>query len=207
MEEVREWSEIASTDWVVDLGTSTGFYARGLARASGDRAQIVGLDHAAGMVAFARRAALREGLKNVVFLRALAQRLPFANASVDVIMCGGSLNEFRSMAETRGEMIRVLKPDGRIVTMSLLAAASMQGNLAQRFFGLSGIRFPTREAFHAQVRQAGLRIVRQETFGVVTFCRKEREWRPALLPTASARPGDIRQPHGLQVRVTRSLSN
>lgn len=181
---IREGSKIATTDLVVDLGTSTGIYARGLARASGARAQIVALDPARGMLAFAQCAGQREGLKNISFLRALAQRSPFADASVDAIVCGGSLNEFRSMAEALSEMRRVLKPERRIVTMSLLAASSMQAKLAQRLFGLSGIRFPTREAIDARVREAGLGIVRHETFGVVTFCRIEHEPQPDPPQTA-----------------------
>ncbi len=191
---ISEWAHTTPTDIVLDIGTSTGFYARGLARASGDRAQIVALDHAWGMLTMARRTARREGLKNIVYLRAFAQALPFADASVDVIVCGGSLNEFRSIAEALREMRRVLKSDGRIVTMSLLAAESAKGKLAQRFFSLGGIRFPTPAAFNVLVRDAGLQAVRQETYGIVTFSRIEKvESRSSLSQTASPTPQEIRQ--------------
>lgn len=183
---IAEWADPTRNDLVLDIGTSTGFYARGLARASGDRAQIVALDHAPGMLAMARRNARREGLKNIAYLRAFAQALPYADASVDVIVCGGSLNEFRSLEEALREMRRVLKPNGRIVTMSLSKAESAKGLLAQRFFSLSGIRFPTRAAFGLSVLDAGLKAVRQEAYGIVTFCRLERvESRSDLSQTAS----------------------
>ena len=64
----------------MDLGTSTGLYTRGLAKAGGEGAQIVALDNPWGMLALARGIARREGLKNVSFLRALAQRLPLAGS-------------------------------------------------------------------------------------------------------------------------------
>lgn len=183
---IAEWADTTRNDLVLDIGTSTGFYARGLARASGDRAQIVALDHAPGMLAMARRNARREGLKNIAYLRAFAQALPYADASVDVIVCGGSLNEFRSLEEALREMRRVLKPNGRIVTMSLSKAESAKGLLAQRFFSLSGIRFPTRAAFGLSVLDAGLKAVRQEAYGIVTFCRLERvESRSGQSQTAS----------------------
>lgn len=171
---ISQWARPTPADMVLDIGTSTGFYARGLARACGDRAQIVALDHARSMLMMAQRNARREGLRNIAFLRAFVQALPFDEASVDVIVCGGSLNEFRSIGEALCEMRRVLKPNGRLVTMSLLAAESGNGKLAQRFFSLSGIRFPTRTEFHKLVREAGLETVQQETYGIVAFSRMER---------------------------------
>lgn len=183
---ISGWANPTPTDLVLDIGTSTGFYARGLARASRDRTQIVALDHARGMLAMARQTAQREGRKNIAYLRAFAQALPYADASVDVIVCGGSLNEFRSIEEALREMRRVLKPNGRIITMSLSKAESAKGLLAQRFFSLSGIRFPTRAAFGLLVLDAGLKVVRQEAYGIVTFCRLERvESRSGLSQAAS----------------------
>ncbi len=172
---VSEWAGIEPSDMVVDVGTSTGFYARGLTRILGRGPRVIALDHSHSMLAFASRAARREALDNVFFLRALAERLPFPEASVDVVLCGGSLNEFQSAIQALREMRRVLAADGRIVTMSLLAAGQTRGRWAQRFFGLSGIRFPTLAELNASVHEAGLCLVRQEIFGVVAFSRIEKE--------------------------------
>lgn len=168
---VNEWAEPTATGLIVDLGTSTGQYARALARASGDRANIVALDHGWGMLAYARHTARREGLMHIAYLRAFAQTLPFHDESVDVIVCGGSLNEFRSMSEALREMRRVLKAHGHVVMMSLLRAQGALGKLAQGFFGLSGIHFPTRDGFNRLVLDAGLRTADQEIHGIVAFSR------------------------------------
>jgi SAM-dependent methyltransferase len=92
---LREWAQVKVGDLVLDVGTSTGFYARGLATVD---AEIVALDHARGMLQTARAVARRKGFNRLAYLRAFAQALPFADAGVDVIVCGGSLNEFASMA-------------------------------------------------------------------------------------------------------------
>lgn len=170
---LNDWAHVAPDELVLDIGTSTGFYARGLARAC-DAAQIVALDHARGMLQMARMLARREGFNKLIYLRAFAQAPPFADASVDVVVCGGSLNEFDSMAEALREMRRVLKTGGRLVMMSLLAASSPQGKLAQQFFGMSGIHFPTRAAFNLLAHEAGLRVVEQQAYGSVLFSRLEK---------------------------------
>ena len=167
---LNEWAHVAPDELVLDVGTSTGFYARGLARTCAT-AQIVALDQARGMLRTARTLARREGFKNLIYLRAFAQALPFADAGVDVIVCGGSLNEFDSMTDALRELRRVLKTDGRLVVMSLLAASSPQGKLAQQFFGISGIRFPTRAGFNTLAQEAGLRVVAQQAYGCVLFSR------------------------------------
>lgn len=169
LELIVEWAQPKAGDWIVDLGTSTGLYARAMARAGAGRAHIIALDHARGMLTFARRTARREGLNHIVYLRAFAETLPFAEASVDVIVCGGSLNEFHSMTQALREMRRVLKAGGRIVTMSLLAATGTTGKWVQRLLGLSGLYFPTRAAFHAHIREADLTVVREQVFGLVIF--------------------------------------
>lgn len=171
---VNEWAQPTATDLIMDLGTCTGLYARSIARASGGRANIVALDHAWGMLAYARHTARREGLTHIAYLRAFAQTLPFPDASVDVIVCGGSLNEFRSMSEALREMRRVLNAQGHIVMMSLLRAQGALGKWAQGFLGLSGIHFPTLDAFNRLVPDAGLRIAEQEIHGIVTFTRIEK---------------------------------
>jgi hypothetical protein len=95
--------------------------------------------------------------------------LPFADASVDALVCGGSLNEFRSMSEALREARRVVKPSGRMFAMSLLKGTSVGGRIGQWNTRLSGINFPTLDQFNATIVSAGWRCERQQLFGVVVF--------------------------------------
>ncbi len=175
---LAEWASVAPGQLVLDIGTSTGLYARGLARVTGtagaEQPVVVAIDLARGMLQAARHYARREGIDSLAYLRTPAERLPFADASVDVIVCGGSLNEFRSIPIALCEMQRVIKPEGRIVAMSLLEAEGGWGRLSQRVFVSSGIKFPTQEAFNQAVNAAGLTVTRQEIWGIVAFSLMQR---------------------------------
>lgn len=168
IKQLNDWLAPQSGELLVDLGSSTDLYARGIGKQIAD-ATIVAIDMASGMLEVGRKYALREDVKNIVHVRAPVQRLPFADASVDALACGGSLNEFRSMGEALREARRVVKPGGRMFTMSLLQAASFAGRLAQWNARLSGIRFPSLEEFNRVVTQAGWRCERQKVYGVVVF--------------------------------------
>jgi ubiquinone/menaquinone biosynthesis C-methylase UbiE len=158
---------------IVDLGSSTSLYARGIARATqhlGDSAPtILAIDIAPGMLRAGVQCARRDGVHNIAHVRANVERLPFDTASVDALVCGGSLNEFRSMRDALREAYRVGKPGGRLVTMSLLAATRASGKFAQAQAKLSGITFPTRDEFNATLDEAGWRRLAQNVIGIVAF--------------------------------------
>ncbi len=162
-----------ANELIVDLGSSTSLYARGIARATqhlGDSAPTMfAIDIAPGMLRAGVQYAQRDGVHNIAHVRANADRLPFDEASVDALACGGSLNEFRSMREALREAYRVCKPGGRLVTMSLLAATRALGKFAQAQAKLSGITFPTRDEFNATLDEAGWHRVEQNGIGIVAF--------------------------------------
>ncbi len=90
---------------VVDLACGTG----DLCQQSQDRgAVVIGVDFAAAML---YRAAAR-GI-DCRFVRADAERLPFPDASVDVVTCGFALRNFVSLDAVFAEVARILKPNGR----------------------------------------------------------------------------------------------
>ena len=165
---LNDWLAVQPNELIVDLGSSTDLYPRDIGKQNAD-ATIVAIDMAAGMLKAGRAYARRDGVKNIAHVRAPAQRLPFADASVDALVCGGSLNEFRSMSEALREARRVVKPSGRMFAMSLLKATSLPGRIGQWNARLSGITFPTLDEFNAMVQSAGWTRERQQVFGVVVF--------------------------------------
>jgi len=158
---------------IVDLGSSTSLYARGIARATqhlGDSAPtIFAIDIAPGMLRAGVQSARRDDVHNIAHVRANVDRLPFDDASVDALVCGGSLNEFRSMRDALREAYRVGKPGGRLVAMSLLAATRAPGKFAQAQAKLSGITFPTRDEFNATLDATGWQRIAQNVIGIVVF--------------------------------------
>lgn len=165
---LNDWVAVKPNELIVDLGSSTDLYARGIGKQNGD-ATIVAIDMATGMLKAGREYARRDGVKNIAHVRAPAQRLPFADASVDALVCGGSLNEFRSMREALREARRVVKPSGRMFAMSLLQATSLAGRIGQWNARLSGITFPTLDEFNAIIQSTGWTRERQQVFGVIAF--------------------------------------
>lgn len=165
---LNDWLAIQANELVVDLGSSTDVYARGIGKWK-PSVTIVAVDMAMGMLKAGREYALRDGVKNIVHVRTPVQRLPFADGTIDAMVCGGSLNEFRVMEEALREARRVVKPAGRMFVMSLLAATRLPGKLAQSGARLSGITFPTLGEFNAMIQSAGWQCERQQVFGVVAF--------------------------------------
>jgi len=93
---------------VVDLACGSGAFLRDLAVAF-PRARLMGVDLSAPYLAEARR---RSGV--AVMIQANAERLPFADASLDAVTCVYLFHELppRVRPVVAGEIARVLKPGG-----------------------------------------------------------------------------------------------
>src|SRR5262245_46249061 len=96
---------------VLDAGCGTGYWISRLASA---RRRIVGLDASAEMLSRAR-----SQNKQWSCVRALAEMLPFENASFDRIFAVNSLHHFTDKAGFICQARRVLRPGGGIMTIGL----------------------------------------------------------------------------------------
>ena len=101
----------------VDLGTGTGFCLRGLAQRY-PHAQLYGVDLAAPLLQVARRRLswrARLPWKQVPrFVCGDAERLPFASASMDLIVSNATL-QWCTPAAVFAECLRVLRPGGLLL--------------------------------------------------------------------------------------------
>ncbi|AXJ02283.1 Methyltransferase domain-containing protein [Cyclonatronum proteinivorum] len=162
-----QWAQPKAGELVLDLGCSTGFYARSI-KAHSPNAQVVAIDFSAPMLDETRNRALAAGT-DLYLLKADVSRLPFYAQSADLLVCGGSLNEFRSPAAALHQMRRVIKDDGRLFMMHLLRADTFAGSLAQKASGVGGISFWSETESLKLFNDHGFRVEKSRKLGIVYF--------------------------------------
>jgi ubiquinone/menaquinone biosynthesis C-methylase UbiE len=158
-----EWLKVQPKQTFLDVGTSTGNYARVLAKAG---ASVTAIDISKP---FLERAAQNSGNLEITFEQANAEALPYADSSFDGAVLGATLNEFFHTNAALSEIARVLKPGGKLFMMYLCESDSSVGRLVQLPFKLSGVRFPNREAVRVYLSSLGFERPRAEVRRAVAF--------------------------------------
>lgn len=172
------WLSPAAGGLWVDLACSHGLYARSLARSSSDHGvprEIIAIDNSLLMLRQASRRVRHENLDHVHLLHAEGEQLPLRTASIDGIVCGGSLNEFQVPDLVIQDAARVLKPGAPFFSMHLLRSATPLGRRAQAIAAAGGIHFWTAGAVHDLFAARGFNLERCAEFGVVAFALYRRE--------------------------------
>ena len=101
-------------DAVLDVACGRGAVLFPAAEAVGESGSVVGIDLAEGMARETQREIELRGVKNATARAMDAERLEFADASFDAVLCGFSLQFFPDLSRTLAEFMRVLKPGGSI---------------------------------------------------------------------------------------------
>jgi len=97
---------------VLDVGTGTGYLAGMMAPLVGE---VIGVDCTPAMLTRAGEKMAQAGYQHVSFREGMAEQLPFATGSVDVVMCHMLLHHVVSPRTVLAEFRRVVRPDGYIV--------------------------------------------------------------------------------------------
>jgi ubiquinone/menaquinone biosynthesis C-methylase UbiE len=105
---------------VLDVGCGAGLDALVAARRVAPGGRVLGLDMTPAMVRRAREHAVLMGAANTEFHEGLMEALPFAEASVDVVVSNGALNLSTRKSRALAEMHRVLRPGGRLALADLV---------------------------------------------------------------------------------------
>ncbi len=169
---------------VLDVACGTGDMAVELLRQG---CSVTGVDLSKEMMAIAKRKA-----PQAEYRLADVERLPFGDASFDAVTCAFGVRNFVHLEQGLSEMLRVLKPGGRMVILEL---ATPDISLIRPFYNLytrriipwlgqrlagsreaytylprSIERFPKGDAFLQLIQNSGFRIQescqRKLTFGV-----------------------------------------
>jgi SAM-dependent methyltransferase len=141
--------DLRSDELVLDVAAGTGRVARALAPAA--RA-VVAIDATRTTLAIGHTGADEAGLDNVIFQLGDAAALPFLDSSFDVVVSRFAVHHFEEPSLQVAEMIRCLRPGGRLALADIVAdpdpaVARSQNRLEQLrdpshtwMFSLDGLR-------------------------------------------------------------------
>ncbi len=99
---------------VLDLGSGSGTDSLVAAQMVGPEGSVTGIDMTPEMLAKASTAAAQMGATNVEFVESEAERLPFPDASFDVVISNGVIDLVPDKDIVFSELFRVLAPGGRL---------------------------------------------------------------------------------------------
>jgi len=120
---------LAPGERVLDLGSGAGTDSLVAAQMVGADGRVTGIDMTTPMLAKARAAATEMGEANVEFVEGEAERLPFSDASFDVVISNGVIDLVPDKDAVFAELYRVLAPGGRmqIADVTIQSPVSEEG--------------------------------------------------------------------------------
>jgi arsenite methyltransferase len=99
---------------VLDVGSGAGTDSLVASQMVWPEGRVTGIDMTPEMLAKARAAAAEMGAMNVEFVEGEVERLPFADASFDVVLSNGVIDLVPDKDAVFSEIARVLRPGGRM---------------------------------------------------------------------------------------------
>lgn len=185
---------------ILDLACGTGDFSVAIAKKMPVGAHVTGVDLSEGMLAVMKEKVAAEGLQEKISIRqGDGEELPFADGSFDRVTIAFGIRNFENREKGLREMLRVLRPGGRVVILELsvpqnaffrwcynlyflhilpLIGGKVSGDkAAYRYLPASVLHFPGPREFMETLRECGFSEVEHKamTFGI---CRLYSGTRP-----------------------------
>ncbi len=157
---------------ILDVATGTGDLAASMSKIAG--AKVTALDLSPEMLVIAKKK-----YPHIAFHEGYAEKLPFGNASFDVVSAGFGVRNFENLSEGMREFHRVLKPGGHALiiepmiprngvmkklyliyfkkVLPKIAGLFSKSSFAYDYLPNSVEQFPQAEAFTAILRNSGFK--------------------------------------------------
>lgn len=152
---------------ILDVACGPGNFTKFLSDSLVGDGLVIGLDVSAPML---RRAAKRNSRTRAGYLRADARDLPFEDNLFDAVCCFAALYLVPEPEKVLAELMRVVKPGGRLCLMT--SCTRGQGRLQlilSKATALSGIRTFARDSVTTLLRDNGFVDVNQDVRGLAQF--------------------------------------
>ena len=124
--------KINQGEQVLDIGCGAGVDTILAAIIVGPKGSVIGVDIVSEMIARAESNLQMMDLDNVKFQKVSGENLPFSDDTFDVVISNGVINLIPDKEAAMSEIIRVLRPAGRLMVADQIAAGSVQKDLKAR---------------------------------------------------------------------------
>jgi SAM-dependent methyltransferase len=124
--------KINQGEQVLDIGCGAGVDTILAAIIVGPKGSVIGVDIVSEMIARAESNLQMMALDNVKFQKVSGENLPFSDDTFDVVTSNGVINLIPDKETAMSEIIRVLKPAGRLMVADQIAAGSVQKDIKAR---------------------------------------------------------------------------
>ena len=162
-------------DTVLDVACGPGNFSREFARAVGDPGLVVGIDASRTMLERGGAELARSRVGNLALIRGDAAKLPFRARSFDAACCFAALHLFADPFAALDEVVRVLRPGGRIALMTSVRRQLTVPPLKPVVERASGMRlFESNEVVEA-LHARGFTGMHQRLAGMVQFVGGRRQ--------------------------------
>jgi arsenite methyltransferase len=119
-------------DVILDIGCGTGVDTILAAMMAGPTGKAVGIDIVPEMLQRATSNLGMTDVKNVTFIKTSGEDLPFPDGEFDVVISNGVINLIPDKATLLEEVMRVLKPGGRLMLADQVATGTVLKDLKAR---------------------------------------------------------------------------
>jgi arsenite methyltransferase len=163
-----DWLNIPPGGVALDVGSGPGNVTASLARAAGPDGLALGIDISKPML---ERAVSAQAGPQVGFLRADAQKLPLRDETVDAAVSLAVLQLIPNPSATLAEMVRVLRPGGR---MAVMVPTVGPAAAVFRLLPAGGAHFFAEDELGDTFESLGLVSVRTKTLGNIQWVRGKK---------------------------------